>query len=155
VVHYGSEYTLIGFKGCSGGRFSADPAAEDPKAVDGAVIEFELEEDPELIRFALSEVAYANRPLERRDQFPSGFETSQRVYFSPSTAYSGSVYFAMEFTGAISTYGMSPAWSHTALAAGDGEFYANFDKDQGFFANLSGHELRDRPFERIVISRTQ
>ena len=122
---------------------------EITQAADGSVIEFELAEDPELIRFTLSEVAYFNRPLKRDN---SGFEPSERVYFYPL----GSAYFATEFHGAISTYGMSPPWSQIDLAAGDEEFYANFENDQGFFfSDLSGNELQELPFERIVIKRAQ
>ena len=35
-------------------------------------------------------------------------------------------------------------------------FYANFENDQGFFfSDLSGNELQELPFERIVIKRAQ
>jgi len=89
VVHYGSEYTLIGFKGCSGGRFSADPAAEDPKAVDGAVIEFELEEDPELIRFALSEVATPTGLWSAATSFPQGSKPPSGSISAPAPRTQG------------------------------------------------------------------
>jgi hypothetical protein len=129
---------------------------EITQPVQGEVIEFELTEDPELVRLTLSEVAYGNRPLERDDnQPPSGFEMYQPVFFYPDTGYQGSSYFAEEFAALVSTTG-SESWSEIDLVAGDEEFYAKFDNDQGFFlSDLSGNELRELPFDRIMIKWAQ
>ncbi len=118
---------------------------EITRPIHGGVIEFEIEEDPQSIYFTLNEVAYNNRPLAR---------DRSMVSFSPPYRYLGSPFFSREFAAGISVYGMNPPWSVVELTAGDEAFYAGFDDDQGyFFSDLFGNELRELPFDKIVIKR--
>lgn len=126
--------------------------AEITKPVQGGVIEFEIEEDPECIYFTLNEVVYENRPLARRSYVDSPYLSE--VWFNACSGYLGSP-FSKEFSTGISVYGMSPSWSVIELAAGDEAFYVDFDEDQGyFFSDLFGNQLTELPFEKIVIKRT-